>query len=231
MQAMILAAGRGARMRPLTDSCPKPLLPVRGRSLLARLIDQLVAAGLTDIVINHAWLGEQIEAAIGNGADHGATVKYSPETTALETAGGIANALSLLGSEPFLVVNGDIFTDFDFRLAHQWHDRITLGDCDAVCTLVSNPAHNQAGDFALDDRALVRNPMHQPPSQTMTYAGIAVFAPNCFAGVPSGEPAPLAPLLRAMASESRLAGYAFTGLWSDVGTPERLAKLNAGATY
>lgn len=230
MRAMILAAGRGARMRPLTDTCPKPLLKVRGKSMLARLIGQLVQAGLSDIVINHAWLGEQIEATIGDGADQGARIVYSPETSALETAGGIANALPLLGDQPFLVVNGDIVTDFEFALAHRWRERVQTGVCDAVCTLVANPAHNQAGDFVIDEHGLVRNPDEHTPAQSMTYAGIAVFAPAFFADIAPGEPTPLAPLLRASADQSRLAGYAFAGSWSDVGSPERLAELNASTT-
>ncbi len=230
MRAMILAAGRGARMRPLTDTCPKPLLPVHGEPMLVRLIKQLVAARISELVINHAWLGEQIESAIGDGRQFGANVTFSPETAALETAGGISNALPLLGNEPFLVVNGDVFTDFDFSQTHQWQQDVQSGALDAVCTLVANPAHNPAGDFALDTQGLVRNPVSRTARNTLTYAGIAVFRPELFALVPAGSAAPLAPLLRATADQGRLGGVQFTGLWSDVGSPERLNELNARST-
>ena len=221
MRAMILAAGRGERMRPLTDTCPKPLLRVHDEPLLVRLIRQLVAAGIADIVINHAWLGEQIEASIGNGSRWQARVHYSPETLALETAGGVAQARSLLGDEPFVLVNGDLFTDFDFALARQWREQIARSSLLGVCTLVANPPHHREGDFALSN-GLLSNANHD----RLTYAGIAVFAPAMFADLVPGTAAPLAPLLRAAADAGRLGGHAFTGQWSDVGTPERLAELN-----
>lgn len=221
MRAMLLAAGRGERMRPLTDSCPKPLLRAGGDPLIIRLIRQLVAAGIHDLVINHAWLGEQIESAVGNGREFGASVQFSPEQTALETAGGIAKALPLLGSDPFLVVNADLFTDFDFSLVKQWQQQIQAGSVLGICTLVPNPAHNPDGDFALEE-GLIRN----QGRRMLTYAGIAAFAPAFFAPVQSGERAPLAPLLRAAADYGRLAGITHEGLWSDVGTPERLSELN-----
>ncbi len=221
MRAMLLAAGRGERMRPLTDDCPKPLLQVNGEPLLVRLIRQLVAAGVTEFVINHAWLGAQIESLVGDGAQFGAKVQYSPEQTALETAGGIVQALPLLGSEPFLVVNGDIWTDFDFSIASAWHQQIRQSALMGICTLVPNPAHNQAGDFALE-ADLVRN---EGP-HLLTYAGIAAFAPAMFSALKAGARAPLAPLLREAAQNGCLGGVTHQGVWSDVGTPQRLAELN-----
>ena len=222
MHAMLLAAGRGERMRPLTDTCPKPLLSVNGEPLLVRLIRQLVQAGIHDLVINHAWLGGQIESTVGDGSLFGANVQYSPERTALETAGGIAQALPLLGSEPFLVVNADIWTDFDFSLAPIWQQRILQGQLAGICTLVPNPAHNLSGDFALQ-ADLVRNE-GQP---MLTYAGIGAFSPAMFSSLTAGARAPLAPLLRATAQNGRLGGVIHQGVWSDVGTPQRLAELNA----
>lgn len=221
MRAMLLAAGRGERMRPLTDNCPKPLLRVGSDPLIVRLIRQLVAGGISDLVINHAWLGEQIESVIGSGVEFGANVQFSPERTALETAGGIVQALPLLGSEPFLVVNADLFTDFDFSIVKRWQQQIRAGSVLGICTLVPNPAHHPAGDFALEE-GLVRN----QGRHMLTYAGIAAFAPALFAPVQAGERAPLAPLLRAAADYGRLAGITHDGQWSDVGTPERLHELN-----
>ncbi len=219
---MILAAGRGERMRPLTDTVPKPLLEVGGRSLLARHVDALVGAGIRDIVINHAWLGERIEAALGDGSALGARIRYSPEATALETAGGIATALPLLGTAPFLVVNGDIFCDFDFRLAAGIAARMRAADLLAWCVLVANPPHNPQGDFGIDgDRLLEQAP------QRLTFAGIGVYAPALFAGIEPGTPAPLAPLLRAAAREHRAGALVHHGRWTDVGTPGRLALLDA----
>lgn len=209
-------------MRPLTDACPKPLLNVNGRPLLVHLIRQLVQAGIQDLVINHAWLGEQIESAIGDGSQFGASVQYSPEQTALETAGGIVQALPFLGDEPFLVVNADIWTDFDFSLAPIWQQKIQQSQLVGICTLVPNPAHNPKGDFALQAN-LVRN-QGQP---MLTYAGIAAFAPAMFSSLTAGERAPLAPLLRAAAQNNCLGGVTHMGVWSDVGTPQRLADLNA----
>lgn len=222
MRAMILAAGRGERMRPLTDTIPKPLLEVGGRSLIARHIDALVGAGIEDIVINHAWLGTRIEAALGDGSAFGARIRYSPEASALETAGGIATALPLLGDAPFLVVNGDIFCDFDFRLAWGIAARMRASDLLAWCVLVANPAHNAAGDFGIDgERLLARAP------DQFTFAGIGMYAPALFAGIAPGTRAPLAPLLRAAAEQGRAGAQLHAGRWTDVGTPARLAQLDA----
>lgn len=222
MRAIILAAGRGERMRPLTDHCPKPLLQVQGEPLLVRLVRQLADAGITEMVINHAWLGEQIVNRLGNGDQWRVQIKYSAETSALETAGGIANALPLLGDDPFLVVNADLFTDFDFSIALKWQHRIATESLSGFCTLVPNPAHNLAGDFALDGFGLINN---QGPDK-LTYAGIAVFASAFFKSVSPGTAAPLAPLLRRAADARQLAGLKFSGFWSDVGSPERLNELN-----
>lgn len=219
---MILAAGRGERMRPLTDSVPKPLLQVGGRSLLARHVDALVAAGIRDIVINHAWLGERIEAAFGDGSALGARIRYSPEATALETAGGIARALPLLGDAPFVVVNGDICCDFDFRLATGMAARMRAADLLAWCVLVANPPHNPDGDFGIDGERLLDR-----ESGRLTFAGIGVYAPALFAGIEPGTAAPLAPLLRAAARQGRAGAMVHRGRWTDVGTPQRLARLDA----
>lgn len=217
---MILAAGRGERMRPLTDTVPKPLLEVGGRSLIARHIDALVGAGIHDIVINHAWLGACIEAALGDGHVFGARIRYSPEASALETGGGIATALPLLGDAPFLVVNGDIFCDFDFRLARGMAARMRAHDLLAWCVLVANPAHNPAGDFGIDgDRLLAQSP------DRLTFAGIGMYAPALFAAITAGTRAPLAPLLRAAAEQGRAGAQIHAGRWTDVGTPARLAEL------
>lgn len=219
---MILAAGRGERMRPLTDTVPKPLLEVGGRSLIARHVDALVAAGIRDIVVNHAWLGAKIERALGDGGALGARIRYSPEATALETAGGIAQALPLLGDGPFVVVNGDIFCDFDFRLAAAIATRMRAEKLLAWCVLVANPPHNPKGDFGIDgDRLLDR------ASSRYTFAGIGVYAPALFAGIEPGTAAPLAPLLREAARRGRAGAMIHHGRWTDVGTPQRLAELDA----
>ncbi|MFA7503096.1 MAG: nucleotidyltransferase family protein [Burkholderiaceae bacterium] len=218
---MILAAGRGERMRPLTDTVPKPLLEAGGRSLIARHVDALVGAGIRDIVINHAWLGARIEAALGDGADFGARIRYSPEASALETAGGIATALPLLGDDPFVVVNGDIFCDFDFRRMARIIARMRAADLLAWCVLVPNPAHNRAGDFGIDgDRLLAQAP------EQLTFAGIGAYSPALFAGIAPGTRARLAPLLREAADRGRAGAEIHAGRWTDVGTPQRLAELD-----
>ncbi|MFT4928274.1 MAG: MurNAc alpha-1-phosphate uridylyltransferase [Phenylobacterium sp.] len=228
MKAMILAAGRGERMRPLTDTRPKPLLKVAGIPLLVYHIKNLVAAGLRDIVINHAWLGEQIVAAIGDGSKWGAKVVFSPEPQGgLETQGGIVNALPLLlennPDQPFVVVNGDIWTDFDFSLLPV--NDLTANQ--ACLILVDNPAHNPDGDFALRD-GLLANPAEHKKAQAAeacyTYSGIAVYHPDFFAGL-AVEKCSLVPLLRAGADDNRIVARYYAGHWTDVGTVERLAQL------
>jgi MurNAc alpha-1-phosphate uridylyltransferase len=221
MKAMILAAGRGERMRPLTDHTPKPLLLAGGKPLIAWHLERLAAAGFTDVVINHAHLGAMIEAVLGDGSQWGLRIRYSPEPPgALETAGGIANALPLLGDEPFLVVNGDIWCDWDFARAR----RLTATGAHLV--MVANPAHHAGGDFSLDGERIT----FARGEETLTYAGIAVFSPSFFADVPRGSVMKLYPLLAAAITAGTLTGERFDGRWVDVGTPQRLAELDAELT-
>lgn len=215
MRAMVLAAGRGQRMRPLTDTTPKPLLTVAGETLLGRHLRRLAEAGFREVVINHAWLGEQVEAAVGDGSAWGLEVRYSPEDPALETGGGITAALPLLGAEPFLVVNGDVFIDYPFQRLPA--DPAGLGHL----VLAPNPDHHAGGDFALSEGRV------RPPTGTNhTYTGIAVLRPALFHGC-RPEPFPLGPLLAEAAGRDELAGELHAGEWNDVGTPERLAALQA----
>jgi len=231
MRAMILAAGRGERMRPLTDQCPKPLLPAGGKPLIVWQIEALVAAGIRDIVVNHAWLGAQLEAAIGDGSTWGAKVQWSAEAEALETAGGIVQALPRLlhgldPQSPFAVVNGDIWTDYDRGrlplIAHQ----LSARSLDAWCVLVPNPAHHPEGDFLLTGDQLVAED-HDGSARRLTFSGIGVYRPALFAGVAQGSRAPLAPRLRAAIQANRAGGEAHSGIWVDVGTPQRLGELDA----
>lgn len=212
MKAMILAAGRGERMRPLTDSTPKPLLRCAGTPLIDRHLAALAAAGFREVVVNLAWLGAHIREHVGDGSAWGLRVHYSDEGEhALETAGGIVRALPLLGDSPFVVVNGDIVTDYPFaRLA------LAPGAL-ARIVLVDNPAHREGGDFALEaDRVCATG------RPRLTFSGIGVYHPDLFAGLADG-PAPLAPLLRQAMERGRVAGEHYRGLWMDIGTPERLA--------
>lgn len=216
MKAMILAAGRGERMRPLTDHTPKPLLPVAGRPLIEHTINQLVSAGFTEIVINHAHLGQQMEDKLGNGAQLGAKIDYSPEgEQALETAGGIINALPLLGNEPFLVVNGDIATDFPF--AELKNIPVDL----AHIVLIDNPPHHPQGDFALD----ISGNVIENDNQRYTFSGIGLYHPDLFSKTPPGK-SKLAPLLREAIAAKKATGQHYSGFWMDIGTPERLQELD-----
>lgn len=220
---MILAAGRGERMRPLTDTCPKPLLAVGGKPLIVWQIERLVGAGVHDLVINHAHLGSMIEAALGTGTAWGARIRYSPEPVALETAGGIANALPLLGRDPFIVANGDVYAEYDYTGLVRVIERFRIeGQPDrAHLVLVGNPAHHPGGDFVLEQgRVAVSGP------DRLTYAGIGVFTPALFAPVARGNPARLAPLLHAAVATGAVSGERLDGTWIDVGTPERLAHLD-----
>lgn len=220
MRAMILAAGRGERMRPLTDHTPKPLLKVGGKPLIVWHLENLAKSGFKDVVINHAHLGSQIEAALGDGSQWGLCISYSPEEKALETAGGIANALPLLTknaseNEPFLVVNGDTFTDIDFA-------KIALApNILAHLLLVNNPPQHPKGDFAIDAGMLINQgePMH-------TFSGVGVYHPNLFAQIKRGDAAKLAPLLRQAIAENKATAQYYQGVWHDIGTPERLQALN-----
>lgn len=215
MKAMILAAGRGERMRPLTDTTPKPLLRAGERALIEYHIDALVAAGLTEIVINHAWLGAQIEAALGGGTRYGARIVYSPEgEQALETGGGIVNALPLLGSEPFVVINGDIYTEYPFAALKR------QPTAQAHIVLIPNPPHHPKGDFALTGGRVLNG-----GEQMFTFSGISVYRPQFFAGCRNGI-FPLAQLLRRAADAGELTGELYEGLWMDIGTPARLQELH-----
>ena len=217
MKAFILAAGRGERMRPLTDSTPKPLLMAGGKPLIVWHLERLAAAGFREVIINHAHLGERIEAALGDGSQWGLSIRYSPEPPgALETAGGIANALPLLGDQPFLVVNGDVYCDIDF--GH--FSGLTAAEAHLV--MVANPAHHAGGDFSLDGERVI----YANGEQTLTYAGIGVFSPSFFAGVKPGAVMKLRPLLDAAIAAGTLTGERFAGRWVDVGTPQRLAELD-----
>lgn len=215
MRAMILAAGRGERMRPLTDHTPKPLLEVGGKTLIEHHISCLRAAGITRLVINHAHLGDQIVARLGDGSGLGVDIRYSPEPAgALETGGGIKRALPLLGEEPFLVVNGDIWTDYPYNAM-----RLDAGKC-AHLVLVDNPAHHPQGDFCLSGTCVV-----DTAGQHLTFSGIGVYHPRLFDGT-AEEVFPLAPLLRAAISRGEVSGEHYTGKWLDIGTPQRLDALN-----
>ncbi|MTW22158.1 N-acetylmuramate alpha-1-phosphate uridylyltransferase MurU [Allochromatium palmeri] len=214
MKAMILAAGRGERMRPLTDHTPKPLLQAGGKPLIQHHIERLAAAGLRELVINHAHLGQQIEAALGDGSAFGVEIRYSPEAQALETGGGIFQALPLLGAEPFLVVNGDVWTDVDLGGL-----TISAGDL-AHLVLVDNPPHNPEGDFALSDGRV-----RSEGRPRLTFSGIGLYRPELFDGQTPGA-FPLAPLLRQAMANGRVGGRHHDGHWFDIGTPERLAALD-----
>lgn len=230
MKAMILAAGLGTRMRPLTDNCPKPLLSVAGKPLIVHHIEKLVAKGITDIVINHAYLGHMIEAALGDGSQFGCDIQYSAESSALETGGGIFNALPLLTSgleastdAPFLLVNGDVWLNWDeVRIPEN-----TLGQC--YLWLVKNPEHNLEGDFVLKNT-------HQTPTSYIvedkvegslkanTFSGISLLRPSLFKNAKPGA-FPLAPMLREAMKREQVYGELYRGCWVDVGTPERLLQV------
>jgi MurNAc alpha-1-phosphate uridylyltransferase len=218
MKAMLLAAGRGERLRPLTDRIPKPLVPVAGKPLIAWHLERLAASGCREVVANVSHLGQQIVDYVGDGERFNLCVRFSREAEPLETAGGIAQALPLLGREPFLLVNGDIYCEIDFRplLSH------ALGDNLAHLVLVPNPPQHPKGDFSLDGGVIGND-----GTPRYTYAGVAVMSPRLVESVNRGDKAPLAPLLRTAAGQRRISGERFGGLWQDVGTAERLAELEA----
>lgn len=216
MKAMILAAGRGDRMRPLTDRAPKPLLLAAGKPLIVHQIERLVAAGFCQLVINHAHLGWQIEQALGDGRRFGADIRYSAEGEgrALETGGGILKALPLLGHGPFLVANGDVFSDIDYA-------QIKLAEDDlAQLVLVDNPPQHPHGDFVLGTDGRLR----EQGTPRLTFAGVGVYRPELFEGCQAGA-FPLAPLLHQAIRQGRAGGQHHRGDWSDIGTPERLRAL------
>jgi MurNAc alpha-1-phosphate uridylyltransferase len=217
MKAMILAAGKGERMRPLTLSTPKPLVRAGGVPLIEYHLKALAIAGFTEVVINHAWLGQQLESYLGDGSQYGMRIQYSREGEPLETGGGIFRALPLLGDEAFVVVNGDIWTDYDFSVLHQRIAGL------AHLVLADNPPHHPAGDFTLVD-GQVRDA--QPGAATLTYSGIAVLHPQLFDGCSDGA-FKLAPLLRKAMADGQVTGEHLRGHWVDVGTHERLAEVEA----
>ena len=215
MKAMILAAGFGKRMRPLTDHCPKPLLPVAGKPLIVHHLERLVAANITQVVINVSYRAEQIMAALGDGTNYGVQIRWSQEATPLETGGGIHQALPLLGNAPFLLVNGDVWCDLDPATLAPLN-----GDL-AHLVLVNTPTHHPAGDFHLD----VNGRVQATGEPRLTFAGFSLIDPALVAAEPPGA-FPLAPLLRRAMTEKRVSGCHHQGEWVDVGTPERLAELD-----
>ncbi len=219
---MLLAAGRGERMRPLTDACPKPLLRVGGRMLIEWHLLALARAGIVDVVVNHAHLGAQVEHALGDGARWNLRIRYSPEGEALETAGGIARALPMLGQGPFVVAASDVYTDFDYSRTVAIASRMLADDLLAWCLLVPNPPHHPSGDFALRDGRLLAE-----GEPKLTFSGIGIYRADLFDGVDPSRKAPLAPLLRAAAHAGRAGAERHDGRWTDVGTPQRLAALDA----
>lgn len=221
-RAMILAAGRGERMRPLTDHTPKPLLPVGGKPLIVWHIERLRAAGFTELVINHAHLGHRLEDALGDGSAFGVRIAWSPEATALETAGGIRHALPLLGEEPFVVINGDVFCDADFAALRTAAESLRAEGPLAHLLLVDNPAHHTEGDF----RLAADGHIHADGNPRLTFAGLGAYHPALFAGLADDTPARLAPLLREAMNAGKVTGQHHTGRWIDVGTPERLAEID-----
>ncbi|MDO8464950.1 MAG: nucleotidyltransferase family protein [Gallionella sp.] len=227
MKAMLLAAGRGERMRPLTDHTPKPMLEAGGKPLIIWHIEKLARAGVIEFVINHAHLGAQIEASLGDGSRFGARIQYSPEASALETAGGIANALPLLGDKPFAVINSDIYCDYDFTHLTERAAALQASGDAAHLVLVDNPPHHPNGDFALSGSRIYPLPTsHSPLPALLTFSGIGIYQPLLFKDVPRGSIAPLAPLLRAQIALGKVSGEHYRGLWVDVGTPKRLAELD-----
>jgi len=216
MKVMILAAGRGERMRPLTDRLPKPLVEAGGKPLIAWHLERLAAAGFREAVINVAHLGEQLVERIGDGSAFGIAVVWSREAEPLETAGGLAWARALLGEAPFLLVNSDVYCEYDFRALRER----ALGAMLAHLVLVPNPPHRPGGDFSLASEQVGND-----AAPRYTYSGIALIDPELYAAVRSGDKAPLAPYLKAAAAQGRLSGELYRGLWRDVGTAERLEEL------
>ena len=244
MKAMLLAAGRGERMRPLTDRTPKPLLVAGGKPLIVWHLEKLAAAGITEVVINHAWLGEQIPAALGDGSAYGVHITYSAEGEALETAGGIARALPLLtqgepDNAPFAVISSDAWSDLDYTRLTEVAQRLAAGEGDCWCLMVDNPGHHRGGDFALgnghlkpagtEHKASAGNNTQtatNPEADALTYAGIGVFTPAMFRDIADGTRAPLRPWLERAITAGRALGDHHRGQWFDIGTPARLEDLD-----
>jgi len=225
-RALILAAGRGERLRPLTDAMPKPLLRAGGRALVEWQVERLAAAGFRELVVNHAHLGEQIEAALGDGSRFGVRIRYSPESPALETAGGIAHALPLLGDRPFVVVSGDIHSEFDFASLAVRIEAIARepAACVAHFVLVDNPPWHAAGDMGLAGGLVTRE------GPRLTYGNIGVFHPQPFREIAPGERLKLFPWMYRFVDEGRVTGERYAGPWDNVGTAEQLAALDRRLT-
>ena len=225
MNAIILAAGRGERMRPLSDRVPKPLLEAGGASLIEWQVRRLTAAGICDIVVNVSHLAEVIVAELGDGGRFGACIRYSHEPVALETAGGIAQALSLLGNDAFVAVNADIYCEYDYSALARALARLERDHPDwaAYLMLVDNPTHHPQGDFTLSHDGLVGVAAHE----RLTFSGIGAYRPSFFGGIAAGSRKPLGPMLYDAAALGRVHGEHFAGRWIDVGTPQRLAQLRA----
>ncbi|MGB0466684.1 MAG: N-acetylmuramate alpha-1-phosphate uridylyltransferase MurU [Pontibacterium sp.] len=223
MKVMILAAGLGTRMRPLTLKTPKPLLKIAGRSLIEHHIVRLREAGFRELVINHAWLGEQIEQHLGTGKQLGVSIQYSAESEPLETAGGIVKALPLLspgGEDPFAVINGDIFCTYPYQQLPVCSEAL------AHLVLVPNPEHNKAGDFLLSKGRVLSQEQSLSDTPAYTFSGISVLSPALFEGLGPGEKAALAPLLRRAICDGKVTGELYEGYWVDVGTPQRLEDVD-----
>lgn len=216
MKAMILAAGRGERMRPLTDSLPKPLLEVRGKPLIVWHLERLTRNGFKEVIINLAHLGDKIPEALGDGSKWGIKILYSDEQNegALESAGGIKKALPLLGDEPFLVLNGDVFCDYEFDANFNLKGKL------AHLILVPNPKHNPKGDFGLEESEVLND-----ANEMLTFSGIGYYNPKMFQEI-ALEKTPLAPLLREAIKNKNVSGELYTNMWHDIGTPKRLQEIN-----
>ncbi len=217
---MLLAAGRGERMRPLTDHTPKPLLEVGGKPLIVWHIERLARVGLTELVINHAHLGQQIETLLGDGKQFGVSIQYSDEGKALETAGGIAYALHLLGNAPFAVINSDIYCEYDFTQLPARATKLKPNGDMAHLVLVNNPEQHPKGDFGLNNGRVTES------APKLTFSGIGIYSPTLFQHIARGAIAPLAPLLREQIALGKISGEHYSGRWVDVGTPQRLQLLD-----
>jgi N-acetyl-alpha-D-muramate 1-phosphate uridylyltransferase len=224
MKALILAAGRGERMRPLTDTSPKPLLQAGGKALIEWQIERLARGGFCELVINHARLGAMIEHALGDGTRYGVTLHYSPESRALETAGGIAQALAWLDSEPFVVVSADVYTDYDYARLRPVLEAMRAAPQERLAhfVLVDNPAHHSHGDLSLEAGVVGRT-----PGRLLNYAGISVFQPHLFAEIGPGTKRALFPWMFDIVATGKVTGEHYRGIWFNVGTPQQLSELDA----
>ncbi len=231
MKAMILAAGRGLRMGELTNDLPKPLLTVCGKALIVWHLEKLARAGFTQVVINHAYLGHKIEQALGDGRTWGLQIQYSAETQALETAGGIAKAIPLLGIEPFSVISADAYSNFDYARLNTIAAQMMASQLQGWCVLVNNPAHHLEGDFALINGVMCSKEsfaqgINRDHTNTFTYSGIGMFCAAPFATIAPGQSEKLVTIMKNLCKSRQLGGEVHSGIWDDVGTPQRLANLN-----